>query len=116
MEQVTLGGFSQGSLMCIDVGLRYPQRFAGIVGISGWICDPPRLVAELSPAAREQRLLLTHGTDDPMVIIARVRKQIPVLKAAGLHLEWREFPKVHTIIEDELDVVREFVRAGYRDG
>jgi len=30
-----LGGFSQGCLMSIDVGLRYPHRFAGIVGISG---------------------------------------------------------------------------------
>ena len=116
MEQVTLGGFSQGSLMCIDAGLRYPHRFAGIVGISGWICDPQRLVSELSSAAREQRLLLTHGTDDPMVIIGRVRKQIPVLKASGLNLEWREFPKVHTIIEDELDIVRDFVRAGYQNG
>ena len=48
-----------------------------------------------------------------MVTIGRVRKQIPVLKAAGLNIEWREYPKVHTIAEDELVVVREFVRAGY---
>jgi phospholipase/carboxylesterase len=113
MEQVTLGGFSQGSLMSVDVGLRYPHRLAGIVGISGWICDPQKLVAELSPVAREQRLLLTHGTEDPMVMIGQVRKQIPVLKAAGLNLEWREFAKVHTIAEDELAVIRDFVRAGY---
>src|SRR5882757_11529257 len=36
-EQITLGGFSQGCLMAIDVGLRYPHRLAGIVGISGWV-------------------------------------------------------------------------------
>ncbi len=34
-EQTTFGGFSQGCLMSIEVGLRYPHRFAGIVGISG---------------------------------------------------------------------------------
>src|SRR5216683_5644173 len=28
--QTVLGGFSQGCLMAIEVGLRYPQRFAGI--------------------------------------------------------------------------------------
>src|SRR5258706_11393323 len=26
-EQITLGGFSQGGLMTVDVGLRYPHRF-----------------------------------------------------------------------------------------
>jgi len=112
-DQITFGGFSQGSLMAIEIGLRYPHRLAGIVGISGWVCEPEKLVTELSPVACEQRLLLTHGTDDPMVVISRVRRQIPILKAAGLNLEWREFPKVHTIIEDELDIIRDFVRAGY---
>src|SRR6516164_2600711 len=34
-EQTTLGGFSQGCLMAIEVGLRYPHHFAGITGISG---------------------------------------------------------------------------------
>ena len=28
-EQTTLGGFSQGCLMAIDVALRYPHRLAG---------------------------------------------------------------------------------------
>src|SRR2546429_7728417 len=32
-EQTILGGFSQGCLMSLEVGLRYPYRFAGIVGI-----------------------------------------------------------------------------------
>lgn len=113
-EQTTLGGFSQGCLMTIDVGLRYPHKFAGLVGISGWVCEPKKTLKELSPVAREQRLLMTHGVSDPMVTIGRVRPQIPLLKAAGLKVEWREFPKAHTIHgEIELAVIREFVRAGY---
>ena len=113
-EQITLGGFSQGCLMAVDVGLRYPHRLAGIVGISGWVYDTEHLLQELSPVARQQRLLMTHGTGDPMVPIAKVRPQIPVLKAAGLSVEWREFNKVHTVAgEEEISVIREFVRAGY---
>ncbi len=38
-EQITLGGFSQGCLMTMDVGLRYPHRLAGLVGISGWVFE-----------------------------------------------------------------------------
>jgi hypothetical protein len=49
-----------------------------------------------------------------MVPIARVRPQIPRLKAAGINIEWREFAKDHTIAgEQELSVLCEFVRAGY---
>jgi len=114
IEQIVLGGFSQGSLMAIDVGLRYPHRFAGIVGISGYVCAPEQLVKELSPVAFQQRLLLTHGTLDPMIPFNKVREQINFLKSAGLHIEWHEFVKAHTIAgEPELAVIREFVRAGY---
>jgi phospholipase/carboxylesterase len=112
--QTTLAGFSQGCLMSVDVALRYPHRFAGVVGISGWVYAPDKAVKELSPVAREQRLLLTHGISDPLVPIEKVRPQIPLLQAAGIRIEWREFPKVHTIHgEVELAVIREFVRAGY---
>jgi phospholipase/carboxylesterase len=116
-EQITFGGFSQGCLMAIEAGLRYPHRFAGVVGISGWVFEIEKLLKELSPAARQQRILMTHGTGDPMVPIAKVRPQIPLLKAAGINVEWREFAKDHTIAgEQELSVIREFVRAGYGNG
>ena len=57
---------------------------------------------------------MTHGTDDPLIPIEKVRPQIPPLKAAGLNVEWREFPKAHTIHgETEMAVIRNFVRAGH---
>lgn len=112
-HETTFGGFSQGCLMAIEVGLRYPHRFAGIVGISGPVCEPEKLVRELSPVARRQRLLVTHGTLDPMIRFGVVREQISMLKAAGLKIEWHEFAKAHTILERELELVRDFVRAGY---
>ncbi len=112
-EQTLIGGFSQGSVMALEAGLRYPQQFAGVVGISGFICEPDKLVQELSPLALHQRLLITHGTMDPLIRFAEVREQVNILKAAGLKIEWHEFAKAHTIIEPELEVMRDFVRAGY---
>jgi phospholipase/carboxylesterase len=113
-EQITFGGFSQGCLMAIETGLHYPHRLAGIVGISGWIYEAEKLLRELSPIARQQRLLMTHGTSDPMIPIDKVRPQIPLLKAGGLSIEWHEFRKAHTVAgEEEIAVIRNFVRAGY---
>lgn len=109
-DQTVLFGFSQGCLMALETGLRYPRRLAGLVGISGYIHDVPTLLNELSPAARTVRVLMTHGLQDPLIPIAPVRKQVTAIQAAGLRLEWREFLKEHTIAgQEELDVIRRFI-------
>lgn len=113
-EETILFGFSQGCLMTVDVGFRYPHRLAGLVGISGYVHDPDRLVGELSPVATEQRMLFTHGTQDPLIPFAQVREQVNILKAAGLHVEWHEFVKAHTIAgEAEFSLIREFIKGRF---
>ena len=113
-DQIILGGFSQGCLMTIDVGLRYPHKLAGLVGISGWVFEIENLLKELSPVAREQRLLATHGRFDEIIPFAPVFRQVRALKSAGLNIAWHEFPKAHTIYgEEEISVIREFVRGVY---
>ncbi|MBI3229939.1 MAG: carboxylesterase, partial [Burkholderiales bacterium] len=34
---IALAGFSQGCAMALHVGLRYPQKLAGIMGLSGYV-------------------------------------------------------------------------------
>lgn len=109
-EQTIFGGFSQGCLMALDVAARYPHRLAGVVGISGYVCEPERMVEELSPLAKEQKFLVTHGTFDPLLPIENTRPQIQRLQQAGLNIRWHEFRKEHTIAgQAEVDLIREFV-------
>ena len=109
-NETVLFGFSQGCLMTIDVGFRYPHRFAGLVGVSGYVHEPGRLLKELSPVAREQRMLFTHGRLDPLVPCLAVRQQVKGLVAEGLNIDWREFDKAHTIAgEEELGLIRGFI-------
>jgi phospholipase/carboxylesterase len=113
-RETMLLGFSQGCLMSIEAGARYPHRLAGIVGISGYAHEPERLALELSAEARKQRFLLTHGTQDPLIPIEQVRPQVELLRRAGLNIEWHEFVKGHTIAgEQELGVVRDFIQKCY---
>ena len=113
-EQITLGGFSQGCLMAIETGLRYPHRLAGIVGISGWVFEIKNLIRDLTPIAKSQRLLVTHGQFDPILPFAEVKPQMAQLKHAGVNVAWHEFPKAHTVHgEEEITIIRECVRAGY---
>jgi len=101
--------------MTIDVGLRYPHVFAGLVGISGFVFEPQELLRELSPLARDQRLLVTHGTLDTMVPLPQTEAAIKLLKSAGINVEWNVFEKDHTIAgQEEIEIIRRFIEAGYR--
>lgn len=108
-EQTILSGFSQGCLMTLEAGLRYPHRFAGLIGLSGYVLDPQGLLREASPLAKEQRLFVTHGRQDPLIPCHKVKEQMDQLRAGGLTLEWQEFDKPHTIIEPEIELMRKFV-------
>jgi phospholipase/carboxylesterase len=113
-EQITLAGFSQGCMMTLDVGFRFPQKLAGLVGISGSVLEKDQLLNELSPVARQQRMLMTHGEFDDLLPMAAIHRQVQGLQRAGLNITWREFPKGHGFYgPEEITLMREFVRAGY---
>jgi phospholipase/carboxylesterase len=113
-EQTTFGGFSQGCLMTWEVGLTYPHLFAGLIGISGYVHDAEKLLALQSTIAKQQRFLITHGSQDQMVPFKPVREQVQQIKAKGINVEWHEFLKAHTIAgEEEIEVIRKFIQAGY---
>ena len=95
--------------MTLETGLRYQHKLAALIGISGYVQDAAQLLQELSPAAREQKILWTHGTRDPLIPIAGVREKKDMLKAAGLNIEWREFEKEHHTLPQEYTLIRDFI-------
>jgi phospholipase/carboxylesterase len=108
-DQTILFGFSQGCLMTLETGLRYPHKLAGLIGVSGYVQDEPALENELSEAAREIPILWTHGTRDPLIPLDAVRQQVQSLKNAGLKIDWHELPKEHTIDPREPQIIRDFI-------
>ena len=113
-EQTILFGYSQGCNLAWQLGMRYPHRFAGIIGINGFVNDLPATRASFSPVSRQQRFLITHGTEDPIIPMADSAKQVAELKREGYNIDWREFKRAHTIAgQEEIDVIREFAIASY---
>lgn len=101
-ENIFLFGFSQGCLMAMDVGLRLPHALGGICGVSGYLAFPEEYPEHLSVFAREQEILLTHGTFDPMVPYAKSKEQYLKLKEMGLRITFMTYQKDHTILPQEL--------------
>lgn len=114
-SETFLFGFSQGCLMTMEVGVRYPHQFAGLIGVSGYMHEPEELLRMASPVARNQRFLRTHGTGDQLIPFDRARLQVEPMQAAGFDIQWHAFDKEHTIAgESEISVIRQFIEAGVR--
>jgi len=111
--QIFQFGFSQGCLMTMEVAMRYPHKLAGCIGVSGYVHEPEAALEELSPAAKDQEILFTLGTFDPIIPPGKVRGQLNLLQAdGGLQIEVKEFAKDHTIAgEDELSLISDFITA-----
>ena len=102
-ERLFVLGFSQGCLMTLDWGLRRRERFAGLIGISGFIALLNEYPKSFGTAAQQQRILMTHGLYDPLIPIASTRRAKDALVNLGIPIDWREYAKAHTLDpEDEL--------------
>jgi len=109
-EESFLFGFSQGSLLTFEFGARYEKKLAGYLAISGYIYDPELLLGEMNPALKDANWLCTHGTHDDVLPFSTSKAQVEILQASGFNIEFKSYPKVHTIAEDELHMIKEWIK------
>ena len=79
-DRLALVGFSQGTMMSLEVAPRRRIAPAGVVAYSGRLIGPERLAAE---AVSKPPVLLIHGQDDPMVPVQSIYDAKTALDAAG---------------------------------
>lgn len=104
--RLILSGFSQGALMALEAGLKTRQRVAGIVAMSGGLFE--ETLPELA-TRKGQRVLIAHGTEDDVVPVTYARRARHVLEAAGLEVEYHEYPMSHQVDSEEIEAVRNFI-------
>jgi len=82
-EALALVGFSQGTMMSLQVAPRRGSAVAGVVGFSGRLLAPERLQAE---AVSRPPVLLVHGDADEMVPVQSLPEAADTLTAAGFEV------------------------------
>ncbi len=77
---LALVGFSQGTMMSLDIAPRRPAPLAAVVGFSGRLLQPETLGAE---TISKPPVLLIHGDADPMVPVQSLGEAADALTGAG---------------------------------
>ena len=96
-SNVTLIGFSQGSILSYAVALSYPEKIQRVVAMSGY------LNIEMAKLGYEQndfsnlKIFSSHGTVDQVVPVEWARKAAPVLLQLGIDVVYKEYPIGHGI-------------------
>jgi len=104
---LVLAGFSQGGAMALHVGLRYPERLAGVLALSCYLSLAATLPTEASPANRDVPIFWAHGTHDPMIPLAMAEHGRAQVAALGYAIEWHQYPMPHAVCAEEIaDIAR----------
>ena len=108
-EQVVLFGFSQGTMMALQVAPRREDAVAGIVAFSGRLLSPETLADEV---VVRPPILLVHGDADDVVPAQSLPQAAEALQEAGWQDVYAHVMKGtgHGIAPDGLSVALAFMR------
>ena len=104
-DRIVLAGFSQGCAMTLQTGLRYPEKLAGLMCLSGYLPLRETVPAERSAANQQTPIFMAHGRMDPVVVIERAEKSRDILRDLGYQIEWTEYPMQHSVCAEEVDAI-----------
>ncbi|MBB3056693.1 alpha/beta hydrolase [Mucilaginibacter gotjawali] len=106
VEDVYLGGFSQGAIMSCSVGLTAPETVKGIIAMSGRILQQIRPSVQPTPVLASLNIFVAHGLHDSVLPIAYGREAKAYLESLNVKLSYNEYPIAHQITAEEMaDVV-----------
>ena len=106
-NDITLLGFSQGSILSYAVALSYPEKVKRVVAMSGYMNTDIIAADYKSKDFSNLRMFVSHGTVDQTVPVAWARKAPPVLKALNIDHEYKEYPVGHGVApENFYDVLK----------
>ncbi len=95
-ERIFLVGSGEGAAVAYRLGLTYPERFAGVVAINGWIPGHFRPLGRLK-ACRDLKVLVVHGEWNARARVETARRDVAVLRSGGLNVAFQTYPCAHRI-------------------
>lgn len=109
-ERILVLGFSQGGAVAYHAALTYPQKLAGLAGLSTYF---PTLTAPYSfhpsPANQGINIQIYHGSLDPVVNQRLGLKAQQDLSQLGYQSQFHEYPMEHQVCYQQIQDIAEWI-------
>ena len=102
-NKIVLSGFSQGGVISLFTGLRYPQKLAGIMALSCYLPNADKLPEQLSEANQKTAILQHHGVEDDVVPMNAGKVAHDLLLTKGYNAQWKTYPMPHSVLPEQLE-------------
>ena len=96
-KNVTLVGFSQGSILSYAIALSHPDKVQRVVALSGYVSEPILEENYLRNDLSKLKIFHSHGTVDQVIPVEWARKTKPFLEKLGINSTYKEYPVGHGV-------------------
>jgi len=94
---ITLIGFSQGTILSYAVALSYPEKIKKIVAMSGYLNLDIIKENYQNNDFSNLKMFVSHGTSDQVIPIGWARKTPAILESLGINTTYKEYPVGHGV-------------------
>ena len=94
---VTLIGFSQGTILSYAVALSHPEKVQRVVAMSGYVNQEILEENYLKNSFANLKIFASHGTVDQVIPVEWGRKAKPFLDNLGIKITYKEYPIGHGV-------------------
>ena len=110
-DKIVLAGFSQGGVMSLFSGLRFPETLAGIMALSCYLPTAERMPSDLSEANKATPILQHHGEQDDVVPVSAGKMANEMLITNGYDVEWKTYTMPHTVQPQQLIDIAKWLKS-----
>jgi phospholipase/carboxylesterase len=96
-ENITLLGFSQGTILSYAVALSYPKKVKNVIGLSGYINKGIIKEGFENNDFSSLNIYSSHGSVDQVIPVEWARKNKPLLDSLNIDCTYSEFPVGHGV-------------------
>ena len=108
-NKIILAGFSQGGVITLHAGLRFPKPLAGLLALSCYLALPGQLENE-AIAEKSIPIMMTHGVSDPVIPFEQGRASSEILKKHGYLVEWHKYTMQHSVCLEEITTIGVWIK------
>ncbi|MDF0717278.1 alpha/beta fold hydrolase [Muricauda sp. 334s03] len=96
-ENITLLGFSQGTILSYAVALSYPEKVKNVVALSGYINENILMDGYSDKDHSNLNFYVSHGQVDQVIPLEWAEKSPAFLKKLNIPTTYEEFPVGHGV-------------------
>jgi len=109
-DQILLLGFSQGACLAQEFAARHPQKYGGVIGLSGGLIGKNLQPQDYVGNLESTPVFIGSGDQDPWFDIERIHQSASIFENLGGDLTKQIYPgKGHTIVDEELKQIRKMI-------